>query len=138
MTDQVTPRPANQPATERGGENREGRDTAQSFLRPPVDIFEDADGITLHLDMPGVARDRVKIDADRQTLSIEGAIQIPMAEGMEAIYAEVHSTQYRRSFALSGELDTERVDASLNDGVLTVRIPRRAELRARKIEVRAG
>jgi HSP20 family molecular chaperone IbpA len=138
MSDQVTPRPANQPATERSGENREGRDTTQSFLRPPVDIFEDADGITLHLDMPGVARDRVKIDADRQTLSIEGAIQIPMAEGMEAIYAEVHSTQYRRSFTLSGELDTERVDASLNDGVLTVRIPRRAELRPRKIEVRAG
>ncbi len=138
MTDQVTPRPASQPATERGAENREGRDTAQSFLRPPVDIFEDADGITLHLDMPGVARDRVKIDADRQTLSIEGAIQIPMAEGMEAIYAEVHSTQYRRSFTLSGELDAERVDATLNDGVLTVRIPRRAELRPRKIEVRAG
>lgn len=138
MTDQVTPRPANQPATERGAENREGRDTAQSFLRPPVDIFEDADGITLHLDMPGVSRDRVKIDADRQTLSIEGAIQIPMAEGMEAIYAEVHSTQYRRSFTLSGELDAERVDATLNDGVLTVRIPRRAELRPRKIEVRAG
>ena len=138
MTDQVTSRPGNQPAPERAGENREGRDTAQSFLRPPVDIFEDADGITLHLDMPGVARDRVKIDADRQTLSIEGAIQIPMAEGMEAIYAEVHSTQYRRSFTLSGELDTERVDASLNDGVLTVRIPRRAELRPRKIEVRAG
>ncbi len=61
-----------------------------------------------------------------------------MAEGMEAIYAEVHSTQYRRSFTLSGELDPERVDASLNDGVLTVRIPRRAELRPRKIEVRAG
>jgi HSP20 family protein len=138
MSDQVTPRSTNQPAAERAGENREGRDTAQSFLRPPVDIFEDADGITLHLDMPGVARDRVKIDADRQTLSIEGAIQFPMAEGMEAIYAEVHSTQYRRSFTLSGELDPERVDASLNDGVLTVRIPRRAELRPRKIEVRAA
>ena len=138
MSDQMTTRPANNPAAAGAGETREGREPTQSFLRPPVDIFEDADGITLHLDMPGVARDRVKIDADRQTLSIEGAIQIPMAEGMEAIYAEVHSTQYRRSFTLSGELDAERVDASLNEGVLTVRIPRRAELRPRKIEVRAG
>ena len=118
---------------------REAQEDGPDFtrnVRPSPHL--NADGITLHLDMPGVARDRVKIDADRQTLSIEGAIQIPMAEGMEAIYAEVHSTQYRPSFTLSGELDTERVDASLNDGVLTVRIPRRAELRARKIEVRAG
>lgn len=137
MSDNVTTRPTNQPAAARGGEAREDRDT-QAFLRPPADIFEDADGITLHLDMPGVARDRVKIDADRQTLSIEGTVQIPTPEGMDALYAEVHSTQYRRSFTLSGELDPERIEASLSDGVLSVRIPRRAELRPRKVEVRAA
>lgn len=137
MSDNLTPRSAEQPAAPRAGDNREGRDT-QAFLRPPADIFEDADGITLHLDMPGVARDRVKIDADRQTLSIEASVQIPMPEAMEALYAEVHSTQYRRSFSLSGELDPQRVEASLTDGVLTVRIPRRAELRPRKIEVRGA
>jgi HSP20 family molecular chaperone IbpA len=134
MNDQVTTRPANQSAAATGGESRE----AQSFLRPPVDIYEDADGISLLLDMPGVSRDRVKIDADRQTLTIEGTVQIPMPDAMEALYAEVHSTQYRRSFALSGELDPDRIEASLADGVLTLRIPRRAELRPRKIEVRAG
>lgn len=136
MSNPMTPRTTpTTPATQDTGAQQDTRE-AQAFLRPPADIFEDADGITLHLDMPGVARDRVKIDADRQTLSIEGTVAIPTPAAMEALYAEVHSTQYRRSFTLSGELDTERIDASLADGVLTVRIPRRAELRPRKIEVK--
>jgi HSP20 family molecular chaperone IbpA len=109
---------------------------AQSFLRPPADIFEDTDGITLLLDMPGVARDRLNVHADRDTLSIEGDMQIAMPPAMQPLYAEVHSTHYRRSFSLSGELDAEKIEASLNDGVLTVRIPKRAELRPRKVEVK--
>jgi HSP20 family molecular chaperone IbpA len=56
---------------------------------------------------------------------------------MEALYADVRSTRYRRRFTLSGELETGQIDASLKDGVLSVRIPKRAEVRPRKIEVRA-
>ena len=58
-----------------------------------------------------------------------------MPQGIEAVYADVHATKYRRSFALSSELDPERIEASLKDGVLTVRIPKRAEFTPRKIEV---
>jgi HSP20 family protein len=60
-----------------------------------------------------------------------------MPEGIEPLYAEVHSTHYRRSFTLSGELEPEKTQANLKDGVLTLRIPKRAELRRRRIEVRA-
>jgi HSP20 family molecular chaperone IbpA len=60
-----------------------------------------------------------------------------MPEGMEALYADVRSTRYQRSFALSSELETNEIDASIKDGVLRVRIPKRAEVRPRKIEVRA-
>jgi len=61
-----------------------------------------------------------------------------MATGMEALYVDVQATKYRRSFVLSGELETERIEGSLKDGLLTVRIPRRAEFLPRKIEVRAA
>jgi HSP20 family protein len=105
-------------------------------LRPPVDIYEDADGITLTADMPGVSRDRLNIEVDKDMLLIEGVARIDMPEGMEALYADVRSTRYRRSFTLSGELETGHIDASLKDGVLSVRIPKRAEVRPRKIEVR--
>jgi HSP20 family protein len=107
-------------------------------LRPPVDIFEDAEGITLQLDMPGVSKDRLNIQADRNALIVEGDARVDMAEGMEALWADVRATRYRRSFTLSGELETAKTDASLKDGVLTVRIPKRAEVRPRKIEVRAS
>ena len=105
-------------------------------LRPPVDIHEDSNGITLMVDMPGVSRDRLTIEVDKDMLTVEGDARIDMSEGMEALYADVRSTRYRRSFTLSGELETGQIDASLKDGVLSVRIPKRAEVRPRRIEVR--
>ena len=107
-------------------------------LAPAVDIFENADGITVQAEMPGVSKERLNVQADRNSLLIEGDVAIDMPAGIEALYADVQATKYRRSFVLSGELETERIDANLKDGVLTVRIPKRAEFRPRKIEVRAG
>jgi HSP20 family protein len=107
-----------------------------TVLSPPVDIFEDAEGITLEADMPGVSKDRLNMQVNRGELLVEGNAHIEMPEGMQALYADVRSTHYRRSFTLSSELETDKIDASLKDGVLRVRIPKRAEARPRKIEVR--
>lgn len=107
-------------------------------LLPPVDIFENASGITLRADMPGVSRERLEVHIDNDTLSIEGRAETPMPEGMEALHADVRSTRYQRSFTLSSELEGDKVEASLKDGVLTLRIPRREEHKPRRIEVRAG
>jgi len=104
-------------------------------VRPPVDISEDRDGITLFADMPGVSKDRLHLRIDGNTLVIEGQVQFDLSERTEALYADVRSSVYRRSFSLSSELETEKIDASLKDGVLQVRIPKRAELRPRKIEI---
>ena len=105
------------------------------ILQPPVDICEDSDGISLWVDLPGVSRDQLNIQVDRETLTIEGNAQIDMPEGMKPLYADVRSTRYRRSFALSSELDTDQIDASMKDGVLNLRIHKRAESKPRKIEV---
>ena len=61
-----------------------------------------------------------------------------LPEGIQPLYADIRSNRYRREFGLSGELDADAIDASLKDGVLTLRIPKRAEVRPRKIEVRTG
>jgi len=107
-------------------------------LAPAVDIYENAQGITVQADMPGVSKDGLSIQADRNSLVIEGNAVIDVPAAMEAIHADVQATRYRRSFALSGELDAERIEATLKDGVLTLRIPKRAEFRPRKVEVRVG
>src|SRR4029453_743811 len=103
-------------------------------LAPPGDIFEDAHGITVQAEMPGVSKDRLNVQADRNSLLIEGEAAIDMPAGMEALYADVQATMYRRSFVLSGELETDRIEANLKDGLLTVRIPKRAEFRPAKVE----
>lgn len=107
-------------------------------LAPAVDIFEDARGITVQAEMPGVAREQLNVQADRNNLLIEGDARIDVPVGMEALYADVNVTRYRRSFSLSGELDTDRTEAVLKDGLLTVRIPKRAEFTPRRIEVRTA
>lgn len=120
---------------ETGAVDRSERDEVVALV-PAVDIFEDEHGITVQAEMPGVSKDRLKVQADRNSLVIEGDAIIDMPQGMEALYADVQATKYRRSFVLSGELETDKIEANLKDGVLAVRIPKRAELRPRKIEVR--
>jgi HSP20 family protein len=107
----------------------------ESVLIPAVDIFEDAHQITVQAEMPGVSKEKLNVQADRNELLIEGDMEINMPAGMAALYADLQTTRYRRSFVLSGELETERIEASLKDGLLTVRIPKRVEFRTRKIQV---
>lgn len=114
---------------------QESRDDAQT-MRPPVNVFEDAEGITLEADMPGVSKDRLQLRVDKESLLIVGDVHVAMPEGMEALYADVGATRFSRSFVLSRELDTEKIDASIKDGVLSLRIPKRSEVKPRKIEVR--
>lgn len=102
---------------------------------PAVDIFEDAHRLTVQAEMPGVTRDTLNVQADRNGLLIEGGVALDLPAGMSALYADLQTTKYRRVFALSGELETEHIAATLKDGLLTVRIPKRAEFRTRKIKV---
>jgi HSP20 family molecular chaperone IbpA len=104
-------------------------------LRPAVDIFENERELTLMADMPGVSRERLEVKVDGNTLSIEGQAVIDMPEGMEALYADISTTRFRRNFTLSNELDSEQISAQMKDGVLTLRLPKRAELQPRRIEV---
>ncbi len=108
----------------------------ETVLRPPVDIHEKDDGIVLRADMPGVTKERLDLRVDGNTLLIEGTIGISPQDQMSALYADVRATTYRRQFVLSNELESARIEANLQNGVLTVTIPKRAELRPRRIEVR--
>ena len=125
-------------ASEKGGTPRQSGSRNEAAIRPPVDIFETADGIKLVADMPGVSKEHLHLQTEGNTLTIEGDVQFDVPAQMEALYADVRSTLYRCSFVLSSELDTSHIEAILKDGVLAVRIPKRAELRPRRIEVQSG
>ena len=105
---------------------------------PRVDVFEDESGITLLADLPGVPRDKLELKVEGDTLLVEGTIEPQTPDGLEAVYAELRVPRYRRTFTLSRELDTQRIDANLKDGVLTLRIPRQEHAQPRRITVQAG
>jgi len=116
---------------------REGR-RSELVLRPATDIFEDADGITLQMDIPGASKEKLTLQVNRDRLDVEAEVRIDMPQEMEPVYADVRLTRYQRAFALSSELESDKIDASLKDGVLTLRIPKRPAIRPRRIEVRAA
>lgn len=107
----------------------------EAALLPPVDVIEDSGGITLYADMPGVAKDRLNLQVEGDTLSIEGELTLAVPEGMEASHAEVSLPRYRRVFTLSRELDAAKVNAKFEHGVLTLRIPKAEHAQPKRIEV---
>lgn len=111
-------------------------DNATVTLVPPVDIVEDEAGITVTADLPGVSKERLNIRLDSDNLLIEGEAAVVAPQGIELRYTEIRAPHYRRSFALSRELDSSNIDAKLKDGVLTLRIPKTAAARPRRIEVK--
>lgn len=105
-------------------------------MLPPVDVVEDAQGITLYADLPGVAREQLQLRVDGDQLIVEAEMRLDMPEGLTTSHAEVTSQHYRRSFHLSKELDADRISAELTQGVLRVRLPKAAHAQPRKIDVR--
>lgn len=107
----------------------------ETGLVPAVDVIEDSTGITLYADLPGVSKDGLNVHVEAETLTVEGALNLAVPEGMEASHAEVALPRYRRVFTLSKELDTEKVSAELNQGVLKLRIPKVEHAKPRRIEI---
>lgn len=107
-------------------------------LTPPVDVVEDATGITLHADLPGVSKDKLHLQVESDTLTIEAESALSVPEGLQSSHTEVGLARFRRVFTLSKELDTEKVSAELSHGVLTLRIPKVAHAQPRRIEVKVA
>src|SRR4051794_1512826 len=76
---------------------------------PPVDVFEDDNGITLLADLPGVSRERLGVRVDGDTLLVEGTVESVGPDRMELVYGEAQLAAYRREFTLSRELDSARI-----------------------------
>jgi HSP20 family protein len=94
-----------------------------SWLRPPVDVWENDDGLTLTLDVPGVAPDAFEIRAEGNSLTVQGVRR----EGGRG---------WHRVFTIPPTIDTEKIEARAENGVLTLVLPRAEAAKPRRIEVR--
>lgn len=104
-------------------------------LLPAVDVFEDANGITLYADLPGVPKDKLQLRVEGDQLSLDGEIALALPQGVQPQHAELRLARYRRAFTLSKELDADKVSAEFAQGLLRVRIPKAEHAQPRKIAV---
>jgi HSP20 family molecular chaperone IbpA len=118
---------------------KEARERAEVVhLRPLTDIHENSEGVKLFLDLPGVNKDSLSIDIDKNVLTIKGEIKLDLPEQMKARYIELNSGVFERQFTLGDELDSASIDAKLKHGVLELSIPRLQQHQPRKIEIKVA
>lgn len=106
------------------------------FFLPDVDIYETDDGWTLLADMPGVDREGIDIAVDRGDLTITGRVRHDMPDETALRYCECDVGNYHRVFRLGQNIDPDKVEANIDDGVLRVTLPKSDWAKTQKIQVK--
>ena len=104
---------------------------------PPVDIFEKSDrGVVIRIDLPGMTRDDVQLTVERNVLTVSGErLNEPSLRREQFHRMERFAGAFSRSFSLPSTLDTDKISAAYENGVLTITLPAREEARPRQIAV---
>ena len=105
------------------------------YYVPYADIYDTADALCVVMEMPGVEKKDLNVALENAVLRVDGQINFSKYEGMEPVYTEYNVGHYARSFTLSNKVDQERISAQLDDGVLTLTLPKAKEAQPRRISV---
>jgi HSP20 family protein len=103
---------------------------------PHVDIYETKEGLWLWADMPGVDEQSINIQLDDGVLSIEGQVDLKEYENVTPLYTEYNVGNYLRRFTLSSDVDSDRIVAHMQDGVLALEMPKTERAKPRTIAIR--
>lgn len=106
-----------------------------AYLLPAVNIYETTDGYTLEADMPGVTRDGLEIYLDQNELTLLGRRQPSPSQTETTHYRESATGDFRRVFELDPEIDTDKITARVENGVLTLHLARREQVKPRQIAI---
>jgi len=108
-------------------------------LVPAADVIERENGFHIHMDMPGVRKEDLVIDVNKDELTVSGrtanAPDPETCDGRCYAHVEFRGGEYRRTFTLSDSVDRERITAQLRDGVLDLHLPKSEALKPRRIEI---
>jgi HSP20 family protein len=110
------------------------RATQQQFVTPIVDIFESKDGYLLEAEMPGVTKDGLEITLEGDGITLTGHRKPSMALG-EVLFREGQEPDFRRVFELDPAIDTSKISAKIEQGLLTITLPKSERVKPRKIVV---
>lgn len=118
-------------------EEMERTRSGRAFI-PRADIYETENEIIVLADIPGANEDNVDITLEKNVLSITAYIDPTRSGDYDITYAEYEEGDYHRSFRLSDEIDRDKIEASVSEGVLRMRLPKSREAAARKIAVKTN
>jgi HSP20 family protein len=104
------------------------------YMTPPANILENKDGYVLEAEMPGVSKDGLEVTVENGELTILGRRAAVEAKGRE-VYRESRRLDYRRSFELDPSIDAAKIVAKIDQGVLTLHLPKAEAVKPRKIAV---
>jgi HSP20 family protein len=102
---------------------------------PYADIYETDEALCVVMEMPGVEKKDIEVALENGVLRVDGRIDFSKYDGMEPVYTEYNVGHYTRSFALSNKIDQEKISAQLDDGVLTLTLPKAKEAQPRRIAI---
>jgi HSP20 family molecular chaperone IbpA len=114
---------------------KEERTVPGRYYAPVTDIYETDNGLMIVMEMPGVTKERVTIDLQGDVLRIEGQIDFSQYKDMEPVYTEYNIGHFVRTFGLPSKIDREKIAAQLEDGVLTLTLPKVLEAQPRRISI---
>ncbi|MEU6682612.1 Hsp20/alpha crystallin family protein [Streptomyces sp. NPDC046832] len=103
-----------------------------------MDAYRSGDDFFVHFDLPGVDPETIELDVERNVLNVRAERRSPAPEGAEPLVAERPTGTFTRQLFLGDTLDTERIDASYETGVLTLRIPVAEQAKPRRIQISGG
>lgn len=112
--------------------------TAERYFVPAVDIYETEEAVTVLADMPGVAKDGVEIRLEDDTLTIKGTKGGNGGKDERMLLKEFESGHYLRRFTMAEVIDQAKIEATMADGVLTLKLPKVEPAKPRKIVVQGG
>ena len=115
--------------------SKEEKTVPARYYVPYADIYETDDALSVVMEMAGVVKDNVSVALENDVLRVEGQIDFTKYEGMEPVYTEYNVGHYARSFALSNKIDQEKISAQLDDGVLTLTLPKAKQAQPRRIAI---
>ena len=108
---------------------------ARVFL-PSADIYETQEALTVILEMPGVEKNNIDVRVEDGVLSVQGRLDLSKYQGLQPLYTEYNIGHYSRSFQLSSKIDQNKIGAELQDGVLSLNLPKVEEAKSRTIRVK--
>jgi HSP20 family protein len=113
---------------------REGTARPLNYVTPEVNIFETKDGYVLEAEMPGVSKDGLEITLEGNEITIIGRRQ-PEILKADVLYRESRPADYRRVFELDPAIDSAKISAKIDQGVLTLLLPKAEKVKPKKISV---